>query len=175
MNTLKPIIFLVPTIALILVSLSYGFLLAKTINKKTFKGLILRIMVLALLLNLSWELIQMPLYDNTSFTINHVLFCALGSIADTIMVLLLYLGFAFIFKNAIWIYPLKRQQIAIVVLTGGIGAVVSEMRHLSLGNWAYSDLMPLIPIFKVGLSPVLQFMILPVLIYILAFKLWLHK
>jgi hypothetical protein len=96
------------------------------------------------------------------------MFCVLGSVADVIMVLLLYFVFAVIFKNPLWIHPLKVQRMAIVVLAGGIGAVLSEMRHLALGNWAYSDLMPLIPIFNVGLSPVLQFMILPVLIYILS-------
>jgi hypothetical protein len=168
MDTLKPIIFLFPIIALILVRLLYVFSLKRVPNKKAFKEFVWAMVVLAFLLNLAWELRQMPLYDRASFGINHVLFCALGSVADTIMVLLLYFTFTIIFKNTLWIYPLKWQWIVVVVLTGGIGAVLSEMRHLSLGNWAYSDMMPLIPIFNVGLSPVLQFMILPVLIYILS-------
>ena len=171
MDTLKPIIFLFPIIALILVSLLYVFSLKRVTNKKAFKGFVLTITVLAFLLNFAWELAQMPLYDSSSFTINHVAFCALGSVADALMVLLLYFGLAFIFKNPHWIFPLKRERVVIVVLTGGIGAVLSEIRHLSLGNWAYSDLMPLIPILNVGLSPVLQFMILPVVTYILSFKL----
>lgn len=127
--------------------------------------------LLAFLLNLIWELLQMPLYDNTSFKINHVAFCALGSVADAIMVLLIYLGLAVIFKNAFWIYPLKWHRILLLILIGGVGATLSEIRHLSLGNWAYSDMMPLLPFVNVGLSPVLQFMILPVFIYILSFKL----
>lgn len=170
MDNLKPIIFLFPVIALILVSLLYAISVKKATNKKTFNKFILTITGLAFLLNFAWELAQMPLYDRSSFTINHIAFCALGSVADAIMVLLLYLGFTLIFKNIFWIYPLKGQQIVIVVLICGIGAALSEMRHLSLGNWAYSDLMPLIPILNVGLSPVLQFMILPILIYILSFK-----
>jgi hypothetical protein len=170
MNTLKPIIFVFPIIALILVSLLYAFSLKRVPNKNTFNRFVLMIMGLAFLLNLIWELAQMPLYDRASFRINHVLFCALGSVADAIMVLLLYFVFTVIFKNTLWIYPLQIQRIVIVVLTGGIGAALSEMRHLSLGNWAYSDLMPLIPIIDVGLSPVLQFMILPILVYLLSFE-----
>jgi hypothetical protein len=168
MDRLKPIIFLFPIIALILVSLLFASSLKKVADKQAFKRFVLIVTGLAFVLNLAWELAQMPLYDNTSFVINHVTFCVLGSVADAIMVLLLYFVFAVIFKNPLWIHPLKIQPIAIVVLTGGIGAALSEMRHLALGNWAYSDLMPLIPILHVGLSPVLQFMILPIFIYILS-------
>lgn len=170
MDNLKPIIFLFPIIALILVSLLYSFSLKRVTHKKAFNRFVLTITVLAFLLNFAWELAQMSLYDRASFTINHVAFCSLGSVADALMVLLLYFGLAFIFKNQLWIFPLKRERIAIVVLTGGIGAALSEMRHLSLGNWAYSDSMPLIPMLNVGLSPILQFMILPTLIYIVSAK-----
>ena len=72
---------------------------------------ILMITVFAFFLNLVWELLQMPLYDSASFTINHITYCALGSVADAIMVLLLYLGFALIFKTPFWIHPLKRQRV----------------------------------------------------------------
>ena len=169
MNNLKPIIFLFPVIALILIAILYITLQKKVTNKSAFNSLILIITVFAFFLNLLWELLQMPLYDRASFTINHTTFCALGAVADAIMVLLLYLGCALIFKTPFWIHQLKWQRIVILVITGGIGAALSEMRHLSLGNWAYSDVMPLIPIINVGILPVLQFMILPVFTYILSF------
>ena len=171
MENLKPIIFLVPTIALILVSLLYGSFLKKATDKKAFNQFFLMMTVLGFILNFAWELLQMPLYDNTSFKISHVGFCALGSVADAIMVVLIYFSLAIVFKTLFWMRPLKWQRIIVAVLIGGVGSALSEIRHLSLGNWAYSDLMPLLPIIKVGLSPVLQFMILPVLIYILSLKL----
>ena len=65
---------------------------------------------------------------------------------------------------------LKIHHIALVVIIGGVGAILSEMRHLSLRSWAYDNSMPLIPVVNVGISPVLQFMILPLLIYFLSFK-----
>ena len=171
MNDLKPIIFLFPVVALVLVTVLYISLLKKSINNKAFNRFFFIMTAAAFLLNFSWELLQMPLYDNTSFKINHVVFCTLGSVADAIMVLLIYLGLAVMFKNAFWIYPLKWQRILLLILTGGIGATLSEIRHLSIGNWAYSDLMPLLPYVRVGISPVLQFMILPLLTYIFSFKL----
>ena len=170
MENLKPIIFLFPVIALVLILVLYMSLLKKATNGKVLNRFIVMITIVAFVLNFSWELMQMPLYDNSSFIINHITFCALGSGADAIMVLLIYFGLAVIFKNPLWIYPLKWQRVVLVILIGGIGAILSEIRHLSLGNWAYSDLMPLIPVLNVGLSPVLQFMILPTFIYIVSAK-----
>lgn len=169
MNTIKPVIFLVPVIALILTGILYFSLLKKTTGKNFFNRFILTITVLAFSLNFAWELMQLPLYKNSSYSIYHIAFCALASLADAIMVLLLYFGFAFVFRNPFWTQHLKWQRSVIVILTGGAGAALSEIRHLSLGSWAYSDLMPVIPIVHVGISPVSQFMILPLLIYFSSF------
>lgn len=170
MNDIKPIIFLVPGIVLILVSAIYFYLLKKTTDRKVFNKFIFTIVVLALFLNFAWELIQIPLYKNPAYDTNHSAFCALASLADVLMLLLLYFGLALIFKNSFWIQHLKLRSIAIVVLMGGAGAVLSEIRHLSLGSWAYDNSMPIIPFVSVGIAPVLQFMILPLLIYFLSFN-----
>ena len=169
MNDLKPIIFLVPVTALLLASLLYFYLLKRAADKKDFKRFVLIVAVLAFLLNFAWELIQMPLYNSASFGMDHVAFCALGSVADAIMVLLLYFGLAFIFNNPLWIQSLNGKRIALVILIGGIGGILGEMRHLSLGSWAYADSMPIIPLVNVGISPVLQFMTLPLLSYFFSF------
>jgi hypothetical protein len=169
MNNIKLIIFLVPVIVFILISALYFYILKKTMDRKALNKFISIMTILAFLLNFAWELIQIPLYKNPAYNINHVAFCALASLADVLMVLLLYFGLALIFKNPFWIKPLKFHRLVTVVLIGGAGAIVSEMRHLSLGSWAYDNSMPLIPVVNVGISPVLQFMILPLLIYFLSF------
>jgi len=170
MSDLKFIIFFVPVIVFILISVLYFYLLKKTMDRKAFNKFISIMTILAFLLNFAWELIQIPLYKNSAYNINHVAFCALASLADVLMVLLLYFGLALIFKNPFWIKPLKFHRLVIVVLIGGSGAILSEMRHLLLGSWAYDNSMPLIPVVNVGISPVLQFMILPLLIYFLSFN-----
>ena len=170
MNDIKPIIFLVPLIVFTIVCILYFILLKKATNKNAFKKYIFITIVFAFLLNLAWELIQIPLYKNPVYDIDHIAFCTLASLADVLMVLLLYFGLALIFKDLFWIQFLKLHRIVIVVLTGGAGAVLSEMRHLSLGSWGYNDSMPLIPVVNVGMSPVLQFMMLPLLVYFLSFK-----
>ncbi len=169
MNSINPIIFLFPVIALILAVILYFHLLNKSIGRKAFRKFIFITTILAFLLNFSWEVAQIPFYKATSFAAGHVAFCALASLADAIMVLLLYLGLGFIFKNPIWIKDMKWQRIVILILIGATGAILSELRHVSLGTWAYADSMLIIPIVNVGITPVLQFMILPLLVYLLSF------
>ncbi|WP_018622790.1 hypothetical protein [Spirosoma luteum] len=84
------------------------------------------------------------------------------------MALLLYVGFSLIYRQGLWIEGVTPLQIFSVMLVGGLGATVSELAHLSAGNWSYTKNMPLLPGIGVGLSPVLQFTILPILIYSLS-------
>ncbi len=161
---------IIPVIALLLGILLYIILLQNAIQKKIFKRYVFATIIIAFLLNAAWEILQIPLYKGGVYEWDHILFCVLASVADVIMVLLIYFGFAFIYKNALWIKNLSTGRIIILILTGGIGAVVAETRHLAIGTWNYADAMPLIPFIKVGLSPVLQFMILPFFIYLLSFN-----
>lgn len=99
------------------------------------------------------------------------IFCGLASVADAIMVLLIYFVLALIYKDPLWIKHLNLKRTLIIVLLGGTGAVLAEIGHLSQDNWAYASSMPIIPFINVGLSPILQFMFLPVLSYYLSFYL----
>ena len=171
MNDIQPVIFLIPLVVLIIVCVLYFHFLKKADNKQTFKKFIFIMIVFAFLVNFAWELVQLPLYKNSSYNVDHIAFCALASLADVLMVLILYFGFALIFKDIFWIQDLQLKRVLLLVISGGAGAVLFEIRHLSLGSWVYDNSMPLIPVVKVGLVPVLQFMILPLLIYFLSYKL----
>ena len=169
---MTPILFLIPAIALTLTGILYYYFLIKASNKKVYNKVFFTIAALAFLFNLTWELIQIPLYKSASYSIEHISFCALASVADAILVLLLFFGSAVLFRNLLWIQEKKWQQMMMVILIGGTGAVLGEMRHLSIGSWAYADTMPIIPVVNVGVTPVLQFMILPLLVYIISFRLY---
>ena len=171
MINIQPAIFLVPMIVLILVVLMYFSLLKNTAHKTVFKRLIFVITVLAFLLNFIWELFHLPLYKDSSYDIQHIAFCALASVADALMVLLLYVCFAHLNKKPFWALGMNYLKLFVLMLVGGIGAIIAEVAHTAAGNWAYADAMPILPVFNVGLTPVLQFLILPALIYYLSFYL----
>ena len=78
-------------------------------------------------------------------------------------------GFALIYKDVFWIKNINIQRALLLILIGGIGAILAEMRYLSEGNWAYNSSMPVIPLVNAGISPVLQFMLLPPIIYYVGF------
>ncbi len=175
MRSLPLSITIIPGIAVLLDILLYVFLLRHTTEKKIFSRFVITTILFAFLFNVAWEILQIPLFKGGVYEWQHILFCVLASVADVIMVLIIYFGFALIYKNALWIKNLNTNRIILLILTGGAGAILAEIRHLSIGTWSYADAMPLIPIVNVGLSPVLQFMILPILIYSLSYKTLVKK
>lgn len=168
MDKLKISAFLVPLVALLLVIVLYFHFRKKTCKAVLYRKFIVRVAVLALLFNVVWELVQGPLYEGYTYNPGHITFCVLAAVADGIMVLLLYFGLALIFKSVLWVQNVSFTRLLLVMLIGGTGAILSEKRHLEAGSWAYSASMPVIPIVEAGLSPVLQFTILPVIIYLIS-------
>lgn len=170
MSNIEPIIFLIPAIASILVIIFYYNLLKKTTNKAVFNRFIFTVVMLSFFLNFAWEIIQSPLYKGHSYNANHIALCVVASVVDDIMVLLLYFSLALIFRNPLWVRDLKLYRIITLVLTGGLGAILAETKNLAAGNWAYAPSMPLVPFLHTGVSPVLQFMLLPTIIYYLSYS-----
>ena len=175
MRSLSLSITIIPGIAILLDAVLYVFLLRHTNQKKMFRQIVVTTILFAFFFNVAWEILQMSLFKGGVYDWQHILFCVLATVADVIMVLLIYLGFALIYKNTIWVNKLNTKRIILLILIGGAGAVLAEIRHLAIGTWSYADAMPLIPVLHVGLSPVLQFMVLPILIYILSFKIVAKK
>lgn len=165
--------FVTPTIALTGVVLLYVFFLKRAVDKAAFRQFIGRGAVLAFLLNYAWELGHCSLYKGFVYDGPHVAFLGLASLADTIMAGLLYFGFALVYKDGFWVQSLTLFRTVWLVLVGGTGAAASEIAHLSAGNWTYTDRMPLV--FGVGLTPLLQFSLLPLLIYWLSLYLSRHN
>ena len=167
--------FVAPTIALTGVAWLYAYLRKSAADKLLFRRFIVLVSVLAFLLNFAWELCHCPLFKGCGFDYAHIIFLALASLADAILATLLYLGFALVYRNGLWAHPLTARRGFWLMVVGGTGAVVSEIAHLYAGNWAYTASMPLIPGIKVGITPVLQFTVLPVLIYSLSSYLTVQK
>ncbi|HXI01179.1 MAG TPA: hypothetical protein VNI52_13005 [Sphingobacteriaceae bacterium] len=170
MNNLKPLVFVVPVVAFIVVVVSYFLLRTRASDKTCFKHFTFLVLVLGFLSNFIWEVFQMPLYKIGTPNLKSIAFCVLASVADAIMVILLYYVFAFAYKTPFWIQTLTIQRMVMLILVGAVGAILAEMRYTSEGDWAYADAMPLIPLVNAGLSPVLQFMLLPVLTYYTSFR-----
>jgi uncharacterized membrane protein len=171
MTNLTPGMFVVPTVALTVTGVLYAYFAKKAPDRNAFKRFVGFALVLAFVLNFSWELSHCPLYVGCGYDPRHVAFLSLASLADAIMAALLYLGLALVYRDGFWVRQLTSRRAFWLVIIGGAGAALTEVVHLAVGSWVYTDRMPLIPGLGVGLSPVLQFAVLPLLTYSLSFYL----
>ena len=116
--------------------------------------------------NLAWEFAQMPLYTiwrtgsggEIAFAALH---CTGGDLLiglSALMIALLSVG------NGAWPNERFRPVIALTIAIGVAYTLFSEWLNIVVrAAWAYSDLMPVIPVFgfQVGLSPLMQWIVIP--------------
>jgi len=104
-------IFVVPTIALTLVILGYLYFTRRVKDVGEYKSFVMAVAVTSFALNFVWELAQGPMYEGFEYDWQHISFCALASIADMLMVLILFFGFALVYRNIYWIMDLDNEKI----------------------------------------------------------------
>ena len=129
--------------------------------------------MLAFVLNLAWEIAHVRLYtlwdaaDRMTIAWS-VLHCSLG---DVVIALTLFALAGFALRQKDW--PVFRPIAggAIVVIGAMAFTVWSEWYNVyKIGSWSYTARMPMI--FGIGLSPLLQWLILPPLMTIAYRALW---
>jgi hypothetical protein len=116
--------------------------------------------------HLAWEVVQLPLYTiwstatpgELAFAVLH---CAGG---DILIALSTLTGALFLIGDSAW--PSHRfGRICFLTVGFGIGyTVFSEWVNAGVRrNWTYSDWMPTLPWVGTGLSPLLQWVVIPTL------------
>lgn len=130
-----------------------------------------RYLVLMLAFNVTWEVLQLPLYTLWStggageivFAVVH---CTLG---DLVIATVALVASLLILSDASW-PGLRYWPVAILAtLIGVIYTGYSEWVNVHvLKSWAYAPAMPVLPIAGVGLGPILQWTVLPPVAFALA-------
>ena len=114
--------------------------------------------VTAFLLHFLWEYLHYVLYicDVERLT------CALvAALVDAFITLGIYYFFSGPYHDFVWFRRFSVRKIFLLLLVGFFIAYLIELRGLYFARWSYSALMPLIPVLQVGVSPIMQMMILP--------------
>lgn len=166
MEQFKWAILILPVISLIIVVLMYLHFRNMVNNKFAYKCFIINIALTAFLFNLMWELLHGPLYEEFQYDWNHIRMCLLASVTDMLTLLVMLFGLGLFYKNTFWTQKLSLGKIIIIVVTGGTGTILLERWHITTGHWMYAEGMPILPIVEVGLTPFMQFTVLPILIFI---------
>ena len=115
-------------------------------------------------LNFMWEIFQLQLYTlwqtgskrEIAFALMH---CTVGDV----MIAMITLTLSLIILNA-GDWPAKKSfPLKLVTIISGLAyTVLSERINLASGAWTYSVLMPVIPWLEVGVTPALQWLVIPV-------------
>lgn len=132
---------------------------------------LLNLFFISFLLNFIWEISQMPLYGEMGMGIcgNYSEFLKIHwqvSSKDALMVAAAYLAIGFLLRN--WEWPKNFNKgwvllwLALPIWQGIIEYYSVYLYH----RWAYAQAMPLV--FGIGLSPILQMLILPSLAILLS-------
>jgi hypothetical protein len=116
--------------------------------------------------NLIWEFAHMPLYTLwETGTPREIAFAALHCTGgDVLIAASALLAALIVFGSSQWPEANYRLVGLATVLTGLGYTVFSEWLNIEVREaWAYSDLMPVIPVIGAGLSPIAQWIVLPVI------------
>ena len=123
-----------------------------------------RFVLASALANLVWEFAQLPLYtiwyeESVPEIIFAVVHCTGGDILISSASLLAALV---IFGGARWPNG-NFHGVAAAAIIGGLAyTIFSEWLNTEIrGSWAYSEFMPILPFFGAGLSPLAQWLVVP--------------
>ena len=123
---------------------------------------LLRVGSFGFAMNFIWEFAHMPLYRVAAGWPEHLICCAIASLADGLGLVLIFIVGAVVFDDGRWTRCPTTSRIGLAVVLGFGGAVLVELVALASGWWSYREEMPRLPGTPIGLSPLLQFTVLPV-------------
>lgn len=121
--------------------------------------------------NLVWEAAHLPLYTlwNTG-TAREKLFAIVHCTGGDVLIALTCLAIALItVGHRDW--PLRAfRPVAVVTVVLGVGyTIFSEWLNIVVRqSWAYSELMPVVPVIDTGVTPLLQWLVVPLVAFWLA-------
>ncbi len=123
---------------------------------------VVRWAALSLVLNLGWEVIQLPLYTiPTAQSMAQIVYVVAHCTAGDAMIAAITFAIASsVLRDSDWPLADPWRGVAIVTLLGVAYTGYSEWRNVyQAGYWGYSSSMPLV--FGVGLAPLLQWIFIP--------------
>ena len=123
--------------------------------------------IFAFLLNLPWEFAQVPLFAGMP-SAGHwraIQVCGRATLGDVVIALAAFWVVAASARARRWILAPTPRQVTGFVAVGVLITIVMEwLATQVVGRWAYAEAMPVVPVLGVGLSPLLQWIVLPLLV-----------
>lgn len=119
------------------------------------------------LLHFAWEMLQLPLFVVAAeLTAREaILHCTRATGGDLIITFAAFLGASVSVRTRHWIVRRDPTAIAVFILSGL--SITIAFEYLAIGplsRWTYAESMPIVPILQIGATPILQWLLLPVIL-----------
>jgi hypothetical protein len=159
---------------LLLIAITLGVALLRWYwRRRSHHAIVAHVFLCAVILNYIWEIGQLPLFAGfaTFHFLTALYHCAWYTLGDATIVISLYTLGAWGHSTWGWGLCLHRLDWLWLPIAGVIVAIVVETLALDFGRWQYSPHMPVLPGLEVGILPVVQMALLPLLSVLLARRL----
>jgi hypothetical protein len=119
--------------------------------------------IASFVLNELWEMAQMSAYVETAghSWASTLSLCTRAAVGDVGIVLVTYAAGALAAGDLGWGLRGRWNIYATAAVFGLAYAALVEHAALAVGRWAYTEHMPVVPVLRAGLWPLLQMMLLP--------------
>ena len=124
-------------------------------------------LVLSFLGHFAWEILQSPLFASLS-QVDHftgIAICLKATLGDLAIALAAFWSAALVSKDRNWVANTGRTALVVFFATGLLATVGLEYLNTEvLERWSYDGMMPTLPVLGTGLSPILQWVFVPLLV-----------
>lgn len=125
--------------------------------------------IFALLLNFPWEVLQAPLFKGMADApFSEVIWhCSRAGLGDLVIMVLVFWAVAATDRDRHWVRaPTVRQRALFVAVGVSITALIEWLATTGrwMQGWTYSPAMPVLPGAGIGLAPLLQWVVVPLLV-----------
>ena len=128
-----------------------------------WRRICLRYLVAMLVGSLVWETLQLPFYTlSQTGTAQYILYAVAHCTVGDLMIAATALCIAILLAGRGWPWRNYRRVASLAILFGLAYTVFSEWLNVSVReSWAYAAAMPILPGLGTGLSPFLQWIVVP--------------
>lgn len=136
---------------------------------------LIALFIAAAVFNFGWEISQMALFSFSGVTASgygeFIRLHWITALKDGLIVVALYLLVGILVRNAAWGKKFNYRRLLFLASLGFLWAVGIEYHAVFVAHrWAYGSAMPLLPMLNVGVVPVVQMIIVPLLSILLVRK-----
>jgi len=130
-----------------------------------------RAAILGAVLNFTWEMLQMPLYRGMQQKPLWIaaLICLEATIADLVILFAAYWLIAWRKRTWHWMPTMQsRDMLRFTMIALAISTAIELIATKVFHRYAYNSRMPIVPVLDIGVTPLLQWVLLPPVVLLLA-------